>query len=209
MYLIIGLGNPGLRYAATRHNVGFMAVEAMAAAKGLRIEKSEREGLTADFFHNGEKVKLVKPQTYMNASGRCVRQLVDYYDVPLSQVLVIYDDIDLALGNLRIRKKGGAGTHNGMRSIVTELGSGDFPRIRFGTGMVPPQWDLADFVLAKMDPDTAAAVDEMCREAVAAAEAYLNRGIDYAMNQFNHRAPKQADDGEPRDRTGEDGNHGD
>lgn len=208
MYLIIGLGNPGLRYAATRHNVGFLAVEAMASARGLRIERSEREGLTADFFHNGEKVKLVKPQTYMNASGRCVRQLVDYYDVPLSQVLVIYDDIDLALGNLRIRKKGGAGTHNGMRSIVTELGTGEFPRIRFGIGVKPPQWDLADFVLAKMDADTAAAVDGMCREAADATEAYLGRGIDYAMNQYNHRAPKEAGGGS-RNEAGEDDNHGD
>ena len=127
MFLIVGLGNPGPRYADTRHNVGFMAVNALAKAKQVPLNKAEHFGLTGDYREGAERVKLVLPQTFMNESGRCVRALADYYKVPSEQIVVIYDDVDLPPGQLRIRQKGGAGTHNGMRSVVGHLGTTDFP----------------------------------------------------------------------------------
>ena len=130
MYLIIGLGNPGREYALTRHNIGFEAVDYIAGQKNVQITKDEHEGLTGVYFENGEKVMLVKPMTYMNNSGLCVEELVSYYDVTLENTLVIYDDIDLDPGKIRIRKKGSAGTHNGMRSIIYQLQDQNFPRIR-------------------------------------------------------------------------------
>ena len=141
---------------------------------------------------------LVKPQTYMNLSGLCVRELADYYDVDLEDIMVIYDDIDLELGQLRIRKKGGPGTHNGMRSIVGELGDGGFPRIRLGIGKKPQQWDLADFVLAKMDDETMDTVHTMCDQVVKAVDYYLNQDIDVAMNRINSKPkkPKKKQSGE-------------
>ena len=144
MYLIIGLGNPGREYALTRHNIGFEAVDYIADQKNVQITKDEHEGLTGVYFENGEKVMLIKPMTYMNNSGLCVEELVSYYDVPLENTLVIYDDIDLDPGKIRIRKKGSAGTHNGMRSIIYQLQDQNFPRIRIGIGKKPPQWDLAN-----------------------------------------------------------------
>lgn len=190
MYLIIGLGNPGLQYANTRHNVGFMAVDTIAKAKNVTFMKAEHRGLTATYFHQGQKVMLVKPQTYMNLSGECVRAMADYYQVELEDVLVIYDDIDLELGVLRIRKKGSAGTHNGMRSIIKELGCGDFPRIRFGIGKKPPQWDLANFVLSRLTDEEQKKVEAMCQEAVEAVDYMIEDDIDVAMNRLNGKAKK-------------------
>ncbi len=190
MILIIGLGNPGIEYARTRHNVGFLAIDAIAKEKHVQLTKNEHHGLTGTFFENGQKVMLVKPQTYMNLSGRCVRELADYYDVPLEDILVIYDDIDLELGQLRIRKKGSAGTHNGMRSILEELGDGGFPRVRMGIGKKPAHWDLADFVLAKIDDDAMESVEDMCAKVAQGVDFYLKQDIDVAMNRIN-RKPKK------------------
>lgn len=185
MIVIAGLGNPGLQYAATRHNVGFMAVDRLARDKGVAFNKSEHHGKTGFYFDGGEKVLLVKPQTYMNESGRCVREIVDYYKVDLSDLIVIYDDVDLAPGGLRIRKKGGPGTHNGMRSIVDELGSGDFPRIRIGIGSQPPGWDLADYVLSQLGGDDRRVIDDTVALAAEAAALMVEKGIDLAMNRMN------------------------
>lgn len=185
MIVIAGLGNPGLQYAATRHNVGFMAVDRLARDKGVAFNKSEHHGKTGFYFDGGEKVLLVKPQTYMNESGRCVREIVDYYKVDLSDLIVIYDDVDLAPGGLRIRKKGGPGTHNGMRSIVDELGSGDFPRIRIGIGSQPPGWDLADYVLSQLGGDDRQVIDDTVALAAEAAALMVEKGIDLAMNRMN------------------------
>ncbi len=185
MIVIAGLGNPGLQYAATRHNVGFMAVDRLARDKGVAFNKSEHHGKTGFYFDGGEKVLLVKPQTYMNESGRCVREIVDYYKVDLSDLIVIYDDVDLAPGGLRIRKKGGPGTHNGMRSIVDELGSGDFPRIRIGIGSQPPGWDLADYVLSQLGGDDRRVIDDTVALAAEAAALMVEQGIDLAMNRMN------------------------
>lgn len=185
MIVIAGLGNPGLQYAATRHNVGFMAVDRLARDKGVAFNKSEHHGKTGFYFDGGEKVLLVKPQTYMNESGRCVREIVDYYKVDLSDLIVIYDDVDLAPGGLRIRKKGGPGTHNGMRSIVDELGSGDFPRIRIGIGSQPAGWDLADYVLSQLGGDDRRVIDDTVALAAEAAALMVEKGIDLAMNRMN------------------------
>jgi len=130
MYVIVGLGNPGRRFAHTRHNMGFMAVEQIAEDMGIKITKKEFEAKVGEGFFSGQKVLLAKPQTYMNLSGKSIVRIRDYFDVPEENLIIIYDDIDIPTGTIRIRKKGGPGTHNGMRSIVGELGDGGFPRIR-------------------------------------------------------------------------------
>lgn len=190
MIVVAGLGNPGLQYASTRHNVGFMTIDALASRKCISVEKQEHDGKTGSFFAGTEKVLLVKPQTYMNDSGRCLRALVDYYDVPLENLIVIYDDIDLEPGRLRIRKKGGAGTHNGMRSIVSALGSGNFPRIRIGTGQAPEGWDLADYVLARLHGEDEKILRGAVERAADAVELILSEGLDIAMNRVNIRTPE-------------------
>jgi PTH1 family peptidyl-tRNA hydrolase len=185
MYVIVGLGNPGSRYANTRHNVGFMTIDTLAEKKQIQVTKSEHQGLTGTFRVGGERVMLVKPQTYMNESGKCVGELVRFYKVDLDHLIVIYDDIDLDPGHLRIRKKGGAGTHNGMRSVVGALGSGDFPRIRIGVGAQPPQWDLADYVLENLSGDTQKTIMDAVGQAAKAAEMVVTDGIDLTMNRMN------------------------
>lgn len=187
MFLIVGLGNPGPRYADTRHNVGFMAVNALAKAKQVPLNKAEHFGLTGDYREGAERVKLVLPQTFMNESGRCVRALADYYKVPSKQIVVIYDDVDLPPGQLRIRQKGGAGTHNGMRSVVGHLGTTDFPRVRIGIGERPFGWDLADYVLSHLSGDDGEAVRTAVEQAARAAALIVSDGVDLAMNRMNVR----------------------
>ncbi len=187
MFLIVGLGNPGPRYADTRHNVGFMAVDALAKAKRVALNKAEHLGLTGDYREGAERVKLVLPQTFMNESGQCVRALADYYKVPSEQIVVIYDDVDLAPGQLRIRQKGGAGTHNGMRSVVSRLGTTDFPRVRIGIGEKPRGWDLADYVLGRLSGDDGEAVKAAAGQAAKAAAMIVSDGVDLAMNRMNGR----------------------
>lgn len=149
MHIIIGLGNPGKEYERTRHNVGFDVIDVLSEKLGIALTKNAMHGLMGEGFVQGEKVILVKPQTYMNLSGQCVTELVGWYKAPMENVMVIYDDIDLPLGKLRLRASGSAGTHNGMRSIIGLLGRQDFPRLRVGVGQRPEGWELADWVLSR------------------------------------------------------------
>ncbi|WKY47346.1 aminoacyl-tRNA hydrolase [Eubacteriaceae bacterium ES3] len=187
MQIIVGLGNIGKDYEDTRHNIGFMVVEAYARKKGLEISKKEQHGLTVSFFENGQKVMLVKPTTYMNNSGLCVAGLLDYYDAEPEDLLVVYDDIDLSFGDIRIRKNGGPGTHNGMRSIISGLGSRDFARVRMGIGGPKEGLDLVHFVLGKFAKEEQPKVAEAVTEAVRGIEIWLEEGIDAAMNKINCR----------------------
>ena len=148
MLVVFGLGNPGIQYERTRHNVGFDVLDVFCEKEHLAMTKLDHHGLISESGFGGGKLILVKPQTYMNNSGTCVSEVLSWYKPKPEEVLVIYDDIDLPLGKLRMRKKGSAGTHNGMRSIVSLCGRDDLPRLRVGVGSKPPQWDLADFVLS-------------------------------------------------------------
>lgn len=185
MYLIAGLGNPGSRYADTRHNVGFMAVDALAKAKGFSLLRAEHFGLTGTYMEQGKKVKVVKPQTFMNDSGRCVAALAHYYKIPAENIILIYDDVDLPMGRLRVRKKGGPGTHNGMRSVVRDLGETAFPRVRIGIGRQPDGWDLADYVLAHLKGEDADVIADCVDRAAKAAAMIVTDGVDMAMNRMN------------------------
>lgn len=188
MYIIVGLGNYGNKYVGTRHNVGFATVEEIAKSIDTPIVKSRFKSLIGEGRIGSEKVVLVKPQTYMNLSGEAVRAVADYYDVPHDRIIVIYDDVDLDIGALRIRKKGSGGTHNGMRSIILHLGDSDFPRVRIGIGSPKGRMPLADFVLMRFTNDEAQEVVNTVYDAADAVISIVKNGIDNAMNDFNKRA---------------------
>ena len=192
-YLVVGLGNYGDRYKSTRHNAGFDSVDYMAKELNVVIGKRKSDGLIAECDYKGKRVVLVKPQTYMNDSGRCVAPLVNWYKVDMAHLIVIYDDIDLPQGRLRVRKTGSAGTHNGMRSIIASLGKQDFPRIRVGVGAKPEGWDLADWVLSKYQgkQETALAEQAYARAAQCALMAVEN-GIEAAMQAYNRKEEIEA-----------------
>lgn len=194
MYLIVGLGNPGREYSLTRHNIGFEAVDYIAREMHIDIAKDEHQGITGTFYQNGEKVMLVKPLTYMNNSGQCVASLMEYYKVPIENLLVIYDDIDLVPGRIRIRKKGSAGTHNGMRSIIYHLQDDGFPRIRIGIGQKPPQWDLADYVLSRFAPEEMDTMRDAVKQAAEGVRLYIEEDIDLAMNRLNRKMSSEKKD---------------
>ncbi len=185
MKIIVGLGNIGKDYQQTRHNIGFEVIDAYAKLKSLEISKKEQNGLSGSFFYKGEKILLVKPTTFMNNSGLCVSKFVKYYDLSLDQLLVITDDIDLPLGDVRIRKKGGPGTHNGMRSIIQGLASGNFPRIRMGIGSPGSSNKLVHFVLGKFSKKEWLIMEEAIKQAVTGIDVFLDQGIDKAMNCIN------------------------
>ena len=185
-WLIVFLGNPGLKYEGTRHNAGFMAADATAKAQNVVINKSRFKALTAVCTIGGENVMLMKPQTYMNLSGEAVIQAVNFYKIPPEHVIVVSDEISLPIGKLRIRTKGSAGGHNGLKDIIAKLGTSDFPRIRLGVGAPPhPDYDMKDWVLAAFKGQDAADMEDACRRAAAAIECYITRGADRAMNLFN------------------------
>lgn len=185
MVLIIGLGNPGAKYAGTRHNIGFSAVTALADAYGIDIKTKECRGLTGTGVIDGVKVKLVQPQTFMNLSGECVRALMDFYKVPADDILVICDEVSLPTGKLRIRAKGSAGGHNGMKNIIAQIGTSDFARLRIGVGEKPEGWNLADHVLAHFPKEEEEAVRDALKKTVAAVQCFLSDGIAETMNRFN------------------------
>jgi PTH1 family peptidyl-tRNA hydrolase len=149
LFLIVGLGNPGPRYDNTRHNVGFDAVDLLAARQGIKITKLKHKALIGEGFIEGKKVMLVKPQTFMNCSGESVRDIIEWYKIPVNNIILIYDDVDLEPGRVRVRSKGSSGTHNGMKSVIYQIQSDQFPRIRIGIGKAPENWDLADYVFSE------------------------------------------------------------
>ena len=185
-WLIVFLGNPGPRYEMTRHNAGFMAADAMAKEKNLSINKARFKALTATCEIGGESVLLMKPQTFMNLSGEAVSQAARFYKIPPEHVIVVSDEISLPIGKLRIRTKGSAGGHNGLKDIITKLGTDAFPRVRIGVGAPPhPDYDMADWVLSTFKNQDA---EDMLAAAARAAEAvqcYITQGADRAMNRFN------------------------
>lgn len=185
-WLAVFLGNPGPRYEGTRHNAGFMTADALAKDKGLRIDRARFRALTAVCELGGEKVLLMKPQTYMNLSGEAVQQAVRFYKIPPEHVLVVSDEVSLPIGKLRVRQKGSAGGHNGLKSIIACLGTEDFPRIRLGVGAPPhPDYDMADWVLASFKNQDAADMAAAAKRAAQAVESYITDGPDKTMNKFN------------------------
>lgn len=185
MYLIVGLGNPGPKYAQHRHNVGFQIVDLLAARHGLTFSKSQHQAQLASGQLAGEKVLLAKPQSYMNESGQPVRALLDYYKVPPDRLLVVVDHLDLDFGMLRLRPQGGAGGQNGMKSIIQHLGTQDFARLRVGIGRPPGRMDPAAYVLQNFSAEQEAEMQLLRQEAADAIELWLREGVHAAMNQYN------------------------
>ena len=189
-WLIVGLGNPGKEYAHTRHNAGFRALDVLADKLGCKVDKLKYQGLYCQVNYDGKKVFLLKPQTYMNLSGRSVLQLSSYFNIPPQRIIVLFDDISLVPGRLRIRGDGSAGGHNGIKSIIAEVGSQDFPRVKIGVGgKAHPDQDLADHVLsgfsAKEEKDLKSALER----AADAALTIMDKGVAEAANRYNGSTP--------------------
>lgn len=189
-WLIVGLGNPGREYEKTRHNAGFRCLDLLADSLNIRVDKLKFQGLYGQGTYNGKKIFLLKPQTYMNLSGRSVLQLSAYFGIPPQQIIVLFDDISLAPGRLRIRSDGSAGGHNGIKSIIQELGSQDFPRVKIGVGAKPnPEFDLADWVLSTFSSLEEKALAVALRNAADGALAIIDSGVPEAANKFNGSHP--------------------
>lgn len=185
-WIVAFLGNPGLKYNGTRHNAGFMAADAMEKKLGVSINKMRFKALTQTADIGGKKVLLMKPQTYMNLSGDAIAQAANFYKVPPERVIVVSDETALPIGRLRIRRGGSAGGHNGLKSVITRLGTDQFPRIRLGVGDKPhPDYDMADWVLSAFKGQDAADMELVAKKAADAVECYITEGADRAMNRFN------------------------
>lgn len=185
MYLIVGLGNPENEYARTRHNMGFDTVNMVADKYNIEMNRTKFNSIYGSGNIGSEKVILVKPQTFMNLSGGAVREFVDFYKVPNNKLLVIYDDMDIEIGTMKIRKKGGPGSHNGMRSVVQELGTTDFPRIRVGIGKPEFKNDSINYVIGHISNDEYEKLKEGIDKASLGVEEIIKNGIDNAMNKLN------------------------
>lgn len=183
--VIVGLGNPGNKYENTRHNVGFSTIDLLSVKHGIKVDRLKHRALTGDGSIKGERVLLVKPQTFMNLSGESVRDIAEWYKLPMENIIVIYDDVDLPVGTVRIRPKGSSGTHNGMKSVIYQLQSDDFPRIRIGIGKAPEGWDLADYVLSRFSGDEAKDIRQSVERAADAAASIVADGVAAAMNLYN------------------------
>jgi PTH1 family peptidyl-tRNA hydrolase len=184
-WVIAGLGNPGRRYARNRHNVGFQCVDRLARVHHLTFDKRRSKGRLALGEIEGRSVILLKPQTFMNESGRSVAPVSRFYKAPMGRLLVIFDELDLPLGSVRLRSKGGSGGHNGMRSIISHLGGQDFPRVRVGIGRPPGRMDPADYVLQDFGSSELPIVQDVYGWVIQATECWLRDGIDIAMTRFN------------------------
>ena len=184
-FLIIGLGNPGAEYRQNRHNIGFMVIDQLAQVLSIPLQRVKFKAITGTGKFEGRRVILAKPQTYMNASGESVGPLSRYFKVPLNQLMVVHDDLDIPFGSLRIRPMGGTSGQKGMKSIVEKLGSQDFPRMRIGIGRPPGRMDPADYVLQNFKNDELATRDEVLDTAAAAIKLFILEGLDKAMNTFN------------------------
>ena len=193
MYIIAGLGNPGQPYEGTRHNAGFDVIDVLAEAYNISVDYRKNRALIGKGIIEGQKVILAKPQTYMNLSGESIRGLVDYYKVDEeSELIVIYDDVSLDPGQIRIRKKGSAGGHNGIKSIIQHLGTEAFPRVRLGIGEKPAQMDLADYVLGHFSREEREQMAEGYRHAAEAVKYMVTDRVDEAMNEYNRKVrPKE------------------
>lgn len=185
MYLIVGLGNPEKEYANTRHNMGFDTINKLAEKNGIAINKEKFNALYEKGIIYGEKVILVKPQTYMNLSGKAIKEFVDFYKIDLDKIIIIYDDIDTDIGEIRIRKQGGSGSHNGMKSVISEIDSNDFTRIRIGIGQPEFKLDMINYVIGKVSEEERQSLQTGVDKAVLAIEEIIKNGVDIAMNKFN------------------------
>ncbi len=188
MYIIAGLGNPDRRYENTRHNIGFDVIEKLAEQERIAVSEKKHKALIGKGFVEGQKCILAKPQTYMNLSGESIREMLDYYKADATaDLIVISDDVSLNIGQIRIRKKGSAGGHNGLKNIIGHLGHDTFVRIKIGVGEKPAGYDLADYVLGHFSPQEREIMDQAALRAAEAVRAVISRGPDAAMNDFNGR----------------------
>ena len=187
MFIIAGLGNPGKEYENTRHNAGFMVIDALVDKLNADVSEKKHKGLCGKAVIGGQKCILLKPQTYMNSSGESIRAAADYYKIEPEDIIVIYDDISLAPGQLRVRAKGSAGGHNGIKSIIAHLGTQEFPRVRVGVGEKPSRMDLADYVLGHFSAEDKKIMTDAVKEAADAACEIIESGIDHAMNEHNKK----------------------
>ena len=187
MYIIVGLGNPTDKYQSTRHNIGWDAITRISDDCRISLDSKKHKAICGKGFMEGEKIVLAQPLTYMNLSGESVRELVDFYKVSPQEVIVIYDDISLEVGQLRIRKKGSAGGHNGIKSIISHLGTDEFPRIKIGVGDKPKEWDLADYVLSRFLQQEQPLVRDALKDSSDACKMIMTSGIEAAMNLYNRK----------------------
>lgn len=200
MFIIAGLGNPGKQYEGTRHNIGWQVIDELADKYNIRVTESKFKGLTGKGMIGGEKVILLKPLTFMNLSGECIREAVNFYKIDeTSQLIVVADDISLDVGQIRMRKKGSAGGHNGLKNIIAHLGHENFMRIKMGVGDKPAGYDLADYVLGHFSKEEEKILAESKKAAVLAIETIMSDGIDKAMNLYNtkkitKKSEKEAED---------------
>lgn len=185
MYLIVGLGNPEEEYRKTRHNMGFNTIDKLAEEYNIQINKKKFQGLYENCIIEGQKVILIKPQTYMNLSGKCVKEIVDFYKIKKEEILVIYDEMDIEPGKIKIRKQGGAGGHNGMKSIIEMLGTEEFSRIRIGIGRPTHEQDKINYVIGAVPEEEIQKLEEGVKKAKEAVVEILKNGIDKAMNKMN------------------------
>ncbi len=185
-YLIVGLGNPGKQYESTRHNAGFICLDIFCEKQNVKIDRLKFKALIGETRIKGKRCLLMKPQTFMNLSGEAVRDACTFYKIPPEKVIVIFDDISLEPGKMRIRRKGSDGGHNGMKSIIYQLNSDNFPRIKVGVGAKPnPEYDLADWVLSRFNKDEAKKITAVAENVIGAIELMVNDEIDKAMSNFN------------------------
>ncbi len=187
MYIIIGLGNPTRQYQATRHNIGFDVISRISEDYHIPLDFKKHKAICGRGFIEEEKVVIAQPQTYMNLSGESVRELVDFYKVTPQDIIVIHDDISLAAGQLRLREKGSAGGHNGIKSIISHLGTQEFPRIKIGVGDKPAGWDLADYVLSRFKEEEESAIRDAVKKSSEAVKSIIKDGMESAMNIYNRK----------------------
>lgn len=187
MWIVIGLGNPGSQYAGTKHNVGFEVIDKMAYDHGIKVTKIKHRALIGEGSLQGEKIILAKPQTYMNLSGESIREIMSWYKVTNKDIIIVYDDVSLPIGELRIRERGSAGGHNGIKNIIYQLGTEAFTRIKIGVGEKPPGWSLADYVLSRFGKEELSCIVQGITDASEAAEIIIKMGVADAMNRYNQR----------------------
>lgn len=190
MFVIVGLGNPGTKYEITRHNIGFLTIDRLANRLGIRVDRIKFKSLIQETNYKGEKVILVKPQTFMNLSGEAVREVVDFYKVPLDKVLIVLDDIDISPFSIRMKKSGSAGTHNGLKSIIYCLRNDNLPRLKIGVGNNENKWDLADYVLSGFRKEDKKILEEVIDFSCDAILDFIENGADYVMNNYNNKLSK-------------------